>query len=311
MTYLRKVVVAASAIVLLAGSAFGLEQGNNLAWSGWTWPPLIMIPLILAVTLYGVGILKRLQIPGNTQRSMRSAVYFLLAIGSLIIALDSPIHEISEQLFWVHMTQHEILMLVSAPLLVLSRPLVPFLRALPRTLREHVANLGRWRPFKAAWTGLSAPLSAWLLSATALWAWHLPWLFDQTLSNDWVHAAQHITFLSTAMLFWWPVLEPRRLNYGTALVYVFTTALQTSVLGAMLTFAPRPCYVAYLTTAPQWHLSPLEDQQLGGLIMWIPAGTLLTAIGLALLIKWVAESQRRWEYSQTAAFLASVTRSSP
>ena len=297
--------MAASAIVLLAGSAFGLEQGNNLALSGWTWPPFIVTPLILTVTLYGVGILKRLRIPGNTQRSMRSAVYFLLAISSLIIALDSPIHEISEQLFWVHMTQHEILMLVSAPLLVLSRPLVPFLWALPQASRERVANLGRSRPFKAAWSGLSLPLSAWLLSAAALWIWHSPWLFDQTLSNDWVHAAQHITFLSTAMLFWWPVLEPRRLNYGTALVYVFTTALQTSVLGAMLTFAPRPWYVAYLTTAPQWHLTALEDQQLGGLIMWIPAGTVLLIAALVLLVKWLNESQTRFQYTRMAELVRS------
>lgn len=241
----------------------------------------------------------------NTHKSKHSVLCFLSAMISLVIALDSPIHEIGEQLFWVHMTQHEILMLVSAPLLVLSRPLVPFLWALPRISRDRVASFGRSKPFKAAWRKLSSPLTAWLISAAALWIWHVPWLFDRALSSDWVHAAQHITFLSTAMLFWWPVVEPRRLGYGTAVGYVFTTALQTSLLGAMLTFAPHAWYAAYLATTQQWHITALEDQQLGGLIMWIPAGTLLLIVSLVLLVKWLNESQTRFQYTRMAELVRS------
>jgi putative membrane protein len=140
-----------------------------------------------------------------------------------------------------------------------------------------------------------------LLSALALWLWHVPWLFNQTLDNDWIHAAQHTTFLATAFLFWWPLVNcASGLGYGGGLAYVFTTALHTSILGALLTFAPRPWYSAYLRTAPIWHLTAMEDQQLGGLIMWIPAGTLLLIVFLILLVKWMKESQTRWKYTRMA-----------
>jgi putative membrane protein len=126
-------------------------------------------------------------------------------------------------------------------------------------------------------------------------------LFDQTLRSDWVHAAQHTTFLVTALIFWWPVVNRTpALGYGGGLVYVFTTILHTSVLGALLTFSPRPWYSSYVRTAPLWHVSALEDQQIGGLIMWIPAGTLLLIIALVLLVKWMNESQSREQYTRMA-----------
>jgi putative membrane protein len=157
------------------------------------------------------------------------------------------------------------------------------------------------RIVKKGWAFVSAPLSAWLVSALALWIWHVPWLFDQTLRSDWIHAAQHTTFLVTALIFWWPVMNRTpALNYGGGLLYVFTTILHTSVLGALLTFAPRPWYSSYVTSAPAWHLTALEDQQIGGLIMWIPAGTLLLIVALVLLVKWLQESQTRWQYTRLA-----------
>jgi putative membrane protein len=140
-----------------------------------------------------------------------------------------------------------------------------------------------------------------LLSALALWIWHVPWLFDRTLHSDWIHAAQHATFLLSALLFWWPLVNHSSvLGYGGGLAYVFTTALHTSILGALLTFAPRPWYSSYVATAPAWHLTALEDQQLGGLIMWIPAGTLLLIVAMILLVKWMKESQARWQYTRLA-----------
>ena|SRR5438067_7220793 len=125
------------------------------------------------------------------------------------------------------------------------------------------------------------------------------------LSSDLVHAAQHISFFGTALLFWWALLHRHggRLGYGGAILYVFTTAIHTSVLGAWLTFSPRIWYPPYLQTAPSWHLTALEDQQLGGLIMWIPAGTLLTIVALFLLRKWMGLSEKRWEYTKTGALI--------
>jgi putative membrane protein len=300
----RQFAVLGTAALLNTGPAWSLTDAGGTVASDWTWPPLIIIPLLLTAILYGLGTAKMLQRATRARGLVRPIIWFALGWISLVIALDSPLHELGEQLFWVHMTQHEILMLISAPLLVLARPLVPFLWALPPSWRERAAVLGRSKSFKTIWTVFSAPLTAWLLSALALWIWHVPWLFDQTLNNDWVHAAQHTTFLVTALLFWWPLVNRTPiLGYGGGLAYVFTTILHTSVLGALLTFAPRPWYSSYVSTAPAWHLTALEDQQLGGLIMWIPAGTLLLIVALILLVKWMKESQTRWQYTRVAELI--------
>ena len=288
-------------VTLLAAPAWSLTAAREAAMKDWTCPPFIVLPLVLASVTYFIGAMK---MPGKSKTAKLFSwrtICFALGLISLIIALDSPVHELGEQLFWVHMTQHEILMLVSAPLLVMGKPLLPFLWALSPAWRGRVANVARSNVFKKGWALVSAPLSAWLLSALALWIWHAPWLFDQTLHNDLIHAAQHTSFLGTALLFWWPLVNrTSALNYGAGVAYVFTTILHTSVLGALLTFSQHPWYSIYVTTAPAWGMSALEDQQVGGLIMWIPAGTLLLIVALVLLVKWINDSQNRWQYTRMA-----------
>jgi putative membrane protein len=135
--------------------------------------------------------------------------------------------------------------------------------------------------------------------------WHAPALFAWTLRSDAVHALQHISFLGTALLFWWTLIwrHGGRLGYGQAFLYIFTTAVHTSVLGALLTFAPTVWYTPYASTAPEWGLTALQDQQLGGLIMWVPAGVLLVIVALILFAKWLRESETRWEYTRTAELI--------
>lgn len=297
----RHLAVLGAVTVLSAIPAWSLTEGGATAASAWTWPPFIVASLLVTAILYGVGVTRMLRRAIDRKPVVRSIVWFALGWVSLVIALDSRLHELGEQLFWIHMTQHEILMLISAPLLVLGRPLVPFLWALPPSWRQRTLTVGHSNVFKTFWSAVSSPFSAWLLSAIALWTWHIPWLFDKTLQSDWIHAAQHTTFLLAALLFWWPLANrTSRIGYGGGLAYVFTTALHTSILGALLTFAPRPWYSSYITTAPAWHLTALEDQQLGGLIMWIPAGTLLLIVALVLLVKWMNQSQIRWQYTRMA-----------
>ena len=283
--------------------AWAHSASNESRAMAWTWPPFIIIPLLVTAVLYLAGVMRMYQ--RGSQLQVLPIVCFVGGWTTLLIALDSPVHEISEQLFWVHMTQHEVLMLVSAPLLALSRPIAPFLWALPTGARTRVARFGKAGIIKRIWLLISAPLAAWLLSGLALWIWHAPVLFNATLGSDGMHAAQHISFLGTALLFWWALLNGHRgrLGYGGAVVYVFTTAIHTSILGALLTFAPSVWYTPYIATAPFWHVTALEDQQIGGLIMWIPAGTLLTVVGVLLFVKWMKESERRWEYTRTAALM--------
>jgi putative membrane protein len=297
----RQLAVLGTTAILTAKPASSLTESVTIGAGEWTWPPFVVISLLLTAVLYGVGVTKMLRRSSTRKIFVWPILWFAFGWISLVIALDSPVHEIGEQLFWVHMTQHEILMLISAPLLLLGRPLIPFLWALSPSWRERAATLSRGKLFKIPWTTVSAPFPAWLLSTLALWVWHISLLFDQTLHSDWVHAAQHTTFLMTALLFWWPLVNrTSTLGYGGGLVYVFTTILHTSVLGALLTFAPRPWYSSYVTTAPAWHFTALEDQQLGGLIMWIPAGTLLLIVALVLLVKWMNDSQTRWQYTRMA-----------
>ena len=298
-----KFAIVAIGMVAITPLLWAGSRESSAASSSWTWPPYIIFPLLAAALLYAVGIFR---IQRRSQRMQNLPVAFFVAGWlSLLLALDSPIHEISEQLFWVHMTQHEILMLISAPLLVLSRPAAPFLWALPEGWRAPIAGIARLSFIRRTWLMVSAPIAAWLLSAIALWAWHAPRLFVAALDSDLVHAAQHLSFLGTAILFWWALFHNHagRLGYGGAILYVFTTAIHTSVLGAWLTFSPQVWYAPYTNTAPLWHFSAIQDQQLGGLIMWVPAGTLLTVVALILLGKWITHSQMRWEYTQTAALI--------
>ncbi len=244
---------------------------------------------------------------GKARAAVRPLQVLCFALGwlSLLIALDSPVHEIGEQLFWVHMTQHEIFMVVAAPLLVLAHPFGPMLWALPERWRPTVASAARQKALKLAWGAISAPMVAWTLHGLALWCWHIPALFDATLGSDSIHAAQHISFLGTALLFWWALLQKHagKLGYGGSIIYVFTTAIHTSLLGVLLTFSTHPWYAPYVQTAPAWHMTALEDQQIGGLVMWIPAGTILLIVTLALVVQWIRSSDERWQYTRTAALL--------
>ena len=247
--------------------------------------PEIDIPLITAALLYAIGARRS---RGVTRTQMAC---FWSGWAVLVIALSSPLHDWSEMLFWVHMTQHELLMLIAAPLLVLSRPLVPMLWALPGPERRRTGRFFKRSGLIRAWHGISRPLPAWLLHAAALWTWHAPALFQAATRNSAIHALQHISFLGSALRFWWSLFYARkRAAYGESFVYIFTTAVHTSILGALLTFSSSAWYPIYRFTAPQAGLTALQDQQIGGLIMWVPAGIVYLVAGLTLIALWLRES---------------------
>jgi cytochrome c oxidase assembly factor CtaG/cytochrome c2 len=306
MKAITKIWLFSVASVVAAVPTFASERTANAEdlWR-WTWPPFIVAPLGIAAALYVAGLIRMKKQAGRIGVSSSTIACFTFGWLSLPLALDSPLHEWSEQLFWVHMTQHEILVLVSAPLLVFAQPGVVWLWSFPQRWRIAISHVLTEKPIRITWACVSAPFAAWGLHALALWVWHAPSLFDATLHSEWVHAAQHISFMATAVLFWWALIQKHsgRLGYGGAVLYVFTTAVHTSILGALLTFAPRAWYPSYAETVPHWHLTALEDQQIGGLIMWIPAGTLLLGFTLVFLALWMKDSDRRWEFTRTAEVL--------
>jgi putative membrane protein len=193
------------------------------------------------------------------------------------------------------MTQHEILMLVSAPLLVFGHPLVAMLWALPRPARESLGALSRKPAIARSWRGLTGPLNVFLLHAIALWIWHVPRFYEAALRSDGLHALQHFSFVATAALFWWAMVHGKygRLGYGVAVVYIFLTAVHSSVLGALMAVAPEVWYPGYARAGAAWGIDPLADQQLAGLLMWVPSGVIFIVLGLALFAAWLGESDKR------------------
>lgn len=239
---------------------------------------------------------------GGTALSHWHAAAFAAGIATLAAALLSPLAAAAAVLFSAHMTQHELLMLVAAPLLVLGQPLLAALWAVPARGRRHVAQVLRQPTVRSTWQWLTAPLVVFLLHGFALWIWHVPALFEWALADDTVHAWQHAAFVVTAALFWWGMAHGRygRAGYGVGVLYVFLTALHSTLLGALLTVAPAVWYSRYAETAAHVHTDALADQQLAGLVMWVPSGVLFIVVGLALTAAWLGESERRVRLGRTA-----------
>ena len=245
--------------------------------------------LAAAVLLYALGV-ARVWGRAGIGRGIRLVEAVRFAIGMLAVAaaLLSPIDTLAAQSFAMHMIEHELLMVLAAPLLVLARPLEAWVWALPgRELRYAVAALARVRPFARLRRAMTAPLGATCLHALALWIWHAPLLFAAALASLPVHLLQHASFFVSALAFWWAMFGGAARTPGPACVAcLFTTMLHTSALGALLTFAPSAWFAH--GDIPISGLTPLEDQQLGGLVMWVPGG-LAYVVGALLVVRgWLA-----------------------
>jgi putative membrane protein len=268
----------------------------------WEWDPIVVAPLALSLALYAVG-LTRLWHRAGRGRGVTYIHAALFAAGWLTLAgaLVSPLHEYGEHLFLAHMVEHELLMAVAAPLLALSRPLGTFLHAFPRPWRLVLVEWARVAPVKGLWHWLTRPLVATILHAIAIWVWHAPTLLDATLESALMHRLQHISFLVTALFFWWAIIRLPVKEYGLGAAHVFVTMVHTGLLGALLTLAPRICYARQTQDAPLFGWTPLQDQQLAGLFMWVPGGAIYLAAGLWLIGRWLTSSTLR-----TAAFREQV-----
>ena len=263
--------------------------------TAWDWEPSVVIGCCALV----VGYLAALRF-----RYSPLIPRFVAGVLILGLALVSPIDKLGDMyLFSVHMVQHLLLVLIVPPLLILGLPAGRWRRWL------------RWPIIDRAERVLGQPLVAWGLAVGTLWLWHLPALYEAALEHEAIHIGQHLTFLVTATIFWWPVLTPvaeRRLAAAPTLLYLLAGAAANTLLGILLTFAPAGLYPAYrrpvdlLGLLPlirqEWGLTPTADQQLGGLIMWVPGGLVFLGVVLATLIRWLGSgAEEEPEQSRAAA----------
>lgn len=292
----------------LAGLASAASPGTALAhtgpppspatiWYTWTLNPEVVAGLALGTLVYAVGVARLWRRAGRGHGIAGwRVVLFSFGVLALVIALVSPLDALGSALFSGHMVQHLVLVLVAAPLLLLGSPQLAFVWALPGGTRHRA---GAWwlrtRLPRRMWRRLSLPLVVGVLHAVALWAWHFPTLYEAALWYEGWHALEHASFFLTALLFWWVVLHsPPREDGGDGAVVllIFATAMQSGILGALLTFSSTPWYLAHGASAGAWGFSLLEDQQLAGLIMWVPGSVIYVGAAMGVLWRWLDRSER-------------------
>lgn len=272
---------------------FGDNSGSYLPGSprgaGWNLEPALLLSFLLVSRLYVLGLTRVWRVGAGRGVAVWQASCFGFGIVVLFLVLVSPLDALSGNLSSAHMVQHMLMMNLAAPLVALGSPAIVVLNGIPFNYRRLVGRV--WRRLDAA--TLRHPVVAWLVYAIGLWAWHLPTLYEAALRNPAVHDLQHVTFFASGFIFWRAVLDRsgRRLGPGVGLIYLFMTSLHATVLGVFMTLAPRPWYPGYDGKTEVWGLTPLEDQQLAGLIMWMPA-CLAYAIGaVGLLTAWLANEE--------------------
>lgn len=264
-------------------------------WLRWNLRPEVLLALGTLAWLYRRGLHRLWQATGRGRVVRRvHAMSFALGIAALLLALVSPIEVLAEELSWVHMIQHELLMMAAAPLLVLGSTLLVLLWALPPCLRRAFARGTRpLRAMRLQGYLLWHPLLTWVLFAATIWSLHLPALYLGALRHRLLHDLQHVAFLVTACLFWRVVLDPLgrlRLAPGLSFLYLFTTTLHASALGVLMAFSPHVWYGDYAGTTPAWHLEPLEDQQLAGYFMWMTGCVVYALVAALTFGSWLREA---------------------
>ncbi len=273
-------------IVVASNPAWAHGTDAHSDGATWTFDPWIVVPLAIMAIAYGVGSVKisSRAAHGNGAFALRLG-FFISGWATLAAALTSPLHWLGEHLFTFHMIEHEVVMAVSAPLFALSRPVSAFVWALPRHGRYIVGTAMNSAVMRGIWGWSTRGQNATLLHGVAIWAWHLPWLFDASVTDISLHRLQHLSFLITALVFWWSILW--RCSRGVAAWHLFVTMIHTGILGALMALAPRVLYLAQTADAKAWGLTPLEDQQLAGMLMWVPTGTVYAGAALTMLGMWI------------------------
>ncbi len=279
-------------------------------WLRWNWPPAVILVLLVMAGTYSLGWWRlRRQGHHSLAGGWRLTAY-LSGLGVLALALLSPIDTLQSLLFSVHMIQHELLMMIAPPLLLLANPFPIALWGMPASLRRAIGDMLHSKAIvRRGLRRLTPPWVAWVLYVGILWLWHAPAAYDAALRNELIHDLEHITFFGTALLFWWHVVGAAPhihgpMGFGARIGYVLAALAQNEVLAVGISLTDRVLYTYYETVPRLWGLSALQDQELGGAIMWIPGGMMYALAAVALLARLLD-----WEEKKTSREVSGEIRS--
>ena len=270
----------------LAWAHGGAHVDEELAWDLATAGTLAVL-----AAAYLVGLARSRTI------SIARAASYLAGLAVVALAQLSSLDTASEIWFSAHMGQHELQILFAAPLIVVGRPELVLRAALPATSRSLVRSFVHRRSVHALLRVLANRWLALVLHGVVVWLWHIPALFEAALHSETIHVLQHLSFFATAALFWWAMSRGRygQAAYGLAVVFVFLTALHKGLLAMLLTVAGRTLYPTHVARTEAAGGDALRDQELAGLIMWVPAGVVMAALALGLFVAWLGALERREE----------------
>ena len=256
---------------------------RRLLISAWDWNPLVIATCVTAILIYGAR---------QQFHFTRKTGWLLAGLAVFCLTLVSPIDALADgYLFSAHMLQHLLLLLIVPPLILLSLPSAP--------VPDRFQN-GRWNWLN--WI-LHHPAATWFLGVGGMWLWHAPMLCDAAVTNVWIHRLQYFSLLLMGFAFWWPIIGPwsrQRLSPPAGIIYLFSACLGCTVLGIIITFSPVEICSIYLHPVDrlgilpliqnQWGLTPAKDQQLGGLLMWVPACLIYFCGIFGLFARWHGEA---------------------
>jgi cytochrome c oxidase assembly factor CtaG len=259
----------------------------HVLFESWT-PPLGTISVLLVTAaIYSRGFrILHLQMPARFPNWRLAA--FMGGIATLLVALASPLEDFDEQLLQVHMTQHLILMLVAPTLILAGAPAIVFVRAIPPSLAKLLLGpVLRSHPVRRLFAWFTDPIVCWIVFAMSFWLWHLPEFFQLALRSERWHIVEHGCFLVTALMYWYPVIQPwpsvARWPRWSMIPYLLLADGQNTILAALFMFSDRVIYPFYATAPRIGGFTPLGDQIVAGAIMWVP-GSLFYLVPGALIM---------------------------
>ncbi len=264
-------------------------------WQSWEFDPTFALPVLLLAWWYVRG-LTRWPERTRTHPTWRTGS-FLGGVALLLLSRMSPLDRLAAQHLTFHMVQHEVVMMLAVPAILLGAPATPVLRGLPRWLRQ-----GLVRPVAASgavqgvFRVLTGPVAAGVAFVGTVWVWHLvPGFYDAALRSPVLHAFQHMTFLAAAGLFWWNIIEAPphrpRLSPMPRILYLVAVGAMKDGAAVLIVFASTPLYSEYRHVAGILDWGPLRDQQIGGLVMWVPSTLLMLAVAGATFLTWYRQPE--------------------